>query len=268
MAINLYNSVIGPERARDDTGITPSIVLLHGLFGMGGNLGGVARALKDVFRVYSLDLPNHGKSDWLAGADIATMADCVSGWMDEQGLLHAHFLGHSLGGKVAMQLALQQPDRVDSLCVADIAPVAYPPSHDAVLKALQAVADAGVASRAAAREIMVTFLAEDMLIQFLLMSLARNAEGAYQWRFNLQEFIDNYGLLRTGLAMVEPFAKPVLFVKGSDSDYILPQHRERIMAFFPQASVRIMADCGHWLHAQKPSLFNSIARRFFVAENS
>jgi esterase len=265
MAINLYHSLTGPQQTSD---ATPSIVLIHGLFGMGSNLGGVARALKDVCRVYSLDLPNHGKSDWVAGADIATMADCVTNWMDEQGLPHAHFLGHSLGGKVAMQLALQQPDRVDSLCVADIAPVAYPPSHDGVLEALQAVADASVSSRSEARDIMVTFLAEDMLIQFLLMSLVRNPEGVYQWRFNLQEFTQNYGLLRAGLTMVEPFEKPVLFVKGGDSDYILPQHQERIIAFFPRASVKIMSGCGHWLHAQKPRLFNSIARRFFVPQKS
>jgi esterase len=107
-----------------------------------------------------------------------------------------------------------------------------------------------------------------MLIQFLLMSLARNTEGVYQWRFNLQEFTHNYGLLRAGLTMVEPFAKPVLFVKGGDSDYIQPQHRERIIAFFPQASVKVMSGCGHWLHAEKPRLFNSIARRFFVADKS
>lgn len=265
MAINLHHSLTGPQQ---DSDTIPSIVLIHGLFGMGSNLGGVARVLKDVFRVYSLDLPNHGKSDWVDGADIATMADCVSNWMDQQGLLHAHFLGHSLGGKVAMQLALQQPGRVDSLCVADIAPVAYPPSHDAVLDALQAVADAGVASRSAARDIMLAFLTEDELIQFLLLSLARNAEGIYQWRFNLQELINNYDLLRAGLTMVEPFVKPVLFVKGADSDYILPQHQERIIACFPQASVKVMLGCGHWLHAQKPRLFNSIARRFFVADNS
>lgn len=165
-----------------------------------------------------------------------------------------------------MQLALQQPNRVDSLCVGDIAPVAYPPSHEAVLEALQAVAGADVASRSAAREIMEAYLKEDMLIQFLLMSLARNDEGVYQWRFNLQEFIGNYGLLRAGPTMVEPFDKPVLFVKGGDSDYILPQHRERIIALFPQASVKVMSGCGHWLHAQKPRLFNSIARRFFVSD--
>ena len=264
MTINLHHSVTGPQQSSD---ATPSIVLIHGLFGMGSNLGGVARALKDTFRVYSLDLPNHGKSDWLANADIATMADCVSNWMDEQGLPHAHFLGHSLGGKVAMQLALQQAERVDSLCVADIAPVAYPPSHDAVLGALQAVAEGAVTSRSAARDIMTAILEEDMLIQFLLMSLARNVEGVYQWRFNLQEFIDNYGLVRAGLTMVEPFEKPVLFVKGADSAYIQSRHQERINALFPQASVKIMSGCGHWLHAQKPRLFNSIVRRFFVGEN-
>ena len=261
MGINLHHSVIGRE-----PGEAPAVVLLHGLFGMGSNLGALARALQDDFRVYSVDLPNHGRSDWLESADIPTMAQCVAQWMENQALPHAHFLGHSLGGKLAMQLALHHPGRVDTLCVADIAPVKYPPHHDNVLAALQAVDQAACQSRSEATQLMGRHLEEDTLIQFLLMSIRRNEEGIYRWRFNLAGIIENYDALRAGLEADESFTRDVLFIKGGDSDYILPEHRSRILALFPAAKVKIMPGCGHWLHAQKPRLFNSIVQRFLVGE--
>ncbi|MBE9539098.1 MAG: alpha/beta fold hydrolase [Proteobacteria bacterium] len=257
MDINLHHSVIGRE-----PGEAPAVVLLHGLFGMGSNLGALARALQDDFRVYSVDLPNHGKSSWLQSSDIPTMARCVAHWMEEQNLPCAHFMGHSLGGKLAMQLALSDAGRVDSLCIADIAPVKYAPHHDNVLAALGAVQEAACQSRGDASQIMGRFLAEDILIQFLLMSIRRNEEGVYTWRFNLAGIIKDYDAIRAGLEANEPYSRDVLFIKGGDSDYILREHRARIMTLFPQAAVKIMPGCGHWLHAQKPRLFNSIVRRF------
>jgi len=257
MLINLHHGVTGK-----DSGQAPAVVLLHGLFGMGSNLGSLARSLQEDFRVYSVDLPNHGRSDWLDPADIPAMAQCLAAWMEQQGLQNAHFVGHSLGGKVAMQLALHQPARVSSLCVADIAPVNYPPHHDSVLAALQAVEGSECKSRSEAREIMAGYLEEETVIQFLLMSIKREKDGLYQWRFNLAGIIKNYDGIRAGLEADKPFTKNVLFIKGGDSSYILPEHRERIISLFPRAEVKIMPDCGHWLHAQQPRLFNSIVRRF------
>ena len=265
MAINLHHSTMGPEPASTRSSFPPpTVVLIHGLFGMGNNLGALARALKNDFYVYSLDLPNHGRSDWLAHADIPAMAECVRGWMAELNLEHAHFFGHSLGGKVAMELALQHPERVDSLSIADIAPVQYPPRHDNVLAALRAVADSQCQSRAAAGEIMAGFLEEESLIQFLLMSIRRDEHGVYKWRFNLAEIIESYGAIRAGLESETPYTLATLFIKGGDSDYILPEHRDTILRLFPRAKVKVMPDCGHWLHAQKPQLFNSIVLRFLT----
>ena len=116
MALQLHSRGVGSGTA---------VILLHGLFGSGANLGALARALRDDYRVYSLDLPNHGRSSWLEHPDLPTMAGAVAHWMDEEGVASAHLLGHSLGGKVVMQLALDDPGRVISLSVADIAPVAY-----------------------------------------------------------------------------------------------------------------------------------------------
>jgi esterase len=259
MTINLHHSVIGRGK-----GEAPSVVLLHGLFGLGSNLGALARSLQEDFRVYSVDLPNHGRSGWLESSDIPTMARCVAHWMREQELEHAHFVGHSLGGKIAMQLALHEPDRVDSLCIADIAPVPYPRRHDAVLGALTAVVGARCRSRSEAAEVMAQTLQEESLIQFLLMSIARDKQGIYQWRFNLEGIVENYTAIRAGLETDKAFTSAVLFIKGGDSDYILPEHRSTIMALFPEATVKIMPGCGHWLHAQQPRLFNSIVRRFLL----
>ncbi len=186
--------------------------------------------------------------------------------MDKLNLQHAHFFGHSLGGKVVMELALQQPERVDSLSIADIAPVQYPPRHDNVLAALLAVADSHCESRAAAGKIMTEFLEEESLIQFLLMSIRRDEHGVYKWRFNLAEIIASYGDIRAGLESETPYTSATLFIKGGDSDYILPEHRDTILRLFLRAKVKMMPGCGHWLHAQKPQLFNSIVLRFLTED--
>jgi esterase len=248
------------------TGEGPAVVLLHGLFGAGANLGALSRALQDERRVYSVDLPNHGRSGWLAQADLPMMADCLRHWMDEQQLTSASLVGHSLGGKVAMQLALEHPSRVAALVVADIAPVVYPPHHDAVFAALDAVAAARCTSREAASGIMAGYIQEPGVIQFLLASLQRGPGAIYDWRFNLEGIKAGYQAVRAAPLADAPYPGPVLFIKGADSAYIVEQHRDTMLALFPAASVKVMPGCGHWLHAQNPRLFNSIVRRFLDAQ--
>jgi esterase len=238
------------------------VVLLHGLFGAGNNLGALSRFLRDRYRVYSLDLPNHGRSAWLDRAGPTAMADAVSAWMDSQGLAGISLVGHSLGGKVAMELALSHHQRVTGLVVADIAPVAYPPGHDAVFAALDAVLAAGCRSREEAAALMASHLEEPDVIQFLLMSLQRGDGGYYRWRFNLEGIKRAYELVRDAPAAGRHYPGPTLFIKGGDSDYILPAHREQVMSLFPVASVKVMPGCGHWLHAQQPVQFNGIVGRF------
>ena len=242
----------------------PPVVLLHGLFGMGGNLGALARSLQDEYSVYSLDLPNHGRSDWLEQSTLRRLASAVADWMDAESLGAAAFVGHSLGGKVAMEMALSEGDRVAALVVADIAPVAYPPHHDKVFDALDAVQAADCRSRAEAAELMSQYLQEEGVIQFLLMSLQRGTNGRYAWRFNLEGIKRDYGMVRAEPDVDQAYPGPTLFVKGGDSDYILPEHRPRVVSLFPSAEMKVMPGCGHWLHAQQPVLFNSIVRRFLL----
>ncbi|MFT6286358.1 MAG: esterase [Halieaceae bacterium] len=255
MAVKIHHSVIGQGS---------DVLLLHGLFGMGSNLGSLARALQDEYRVHTIDLPNHGRSQWLLEAGITALANAIAQWMDECGVSSAALVGHSLGGKVAMQLALSQPARVNALVVADIAPVDYPSRHNEVFAALLAVAGAGCRSRAEAGKLMASYLQDEGTIQFLLMSLRKDENGTYNWRFNLAGLEDNYAAVREAPAANGCYDQRVLFVKGADSDYILPEHEQPIRALFPQSQVRVMADCGHWLHAQQPRLFNSIVKGFLA----
>lgn len=240
------------------------MVLLHGLFGSGNNLGALARALQDSRSVYSVDLPNHGRSGWLEPMTLTSLADSIAGWMTHNGLTGAQFVGHSLGGKVAMQLALMQPRLVSALVVADIAPVDYPPHHDGVFAALDAVAQGRCSSRSAAAELMASHLQETQVIQFLLTSLRREHDGIYRWRFNLEGLKRDYSGLRAAPGPAAPYAGPVLFIKGGESNYIRESNRGQILSLFPQAGVKIMPGCGHWLHAERPTLFNSLVRRFLL----
>jgi len=240
----------------------PPVVLMHGLFGSAGNLGALARYLSGCYRVYSLDLPNHGRSAWLDGASPATLGREISRWMARQGIPPAALVGHSLGGKVAMELALDNPQRVSSVVVADIAPVSYPPHHDTIFKALDAVAAAGCTSRSAAGKLMSAHVDEPGVVQFLLTSLQRQESGDYHWRFNLEGIKRDYTAVLSAPASGRTFTGAVLFIKGGDSDYILPEHRSHVRSLFPSATMKVMPGCGHWLHAEQPKLFNSIVSRF------
>lgn len=253
---------MGAEVFDSVAGEGPDVVLLHGLFGMGNNLGALSRALQEHYRVHSLDLPNHGRSAWTDSMDLAALADAVSRWMEHRKLEMAHFVGHSLGGKVAMQLALDQPYRIDALVVADIAPVTYPPHHDAVFAALAAVDRAACRSRNEAAALMAEHLQEDAVIQFLLLSLSRDSEGIFRWRFNYPVLRDCYTQVRAGVPAQMPFTGRTLFIKGGASDYILPEHETAIRERFPQAEISELPGAGHWLHAEQPARFNALVKQF------
>jgi esterase len=241
------------------------VVLLHGLFGSGANLGALARSLRESFLVYNPDLPNHGRSGWLEKPDLPRMAETLRDWMRAEGLAHAHLVGHSLGGKVAMQVALAYPDSVESLVVADIAPVAYPPRHDAVFAALAAVESAQCRRREEAASVMARYIKDARVIQFLLTSLQRDDSGSLAWRFDLHGIEDAYPALSAAPGGGQCFSGPVLFIKGGDSDYIREAHRGAIKGLFPAASLKVIPDCGHWLHAEQPRVFNRIVGRFLAA---
>jgi len=250
-------------KPRDDTDPAPAVVLLHGLFGSAANLGMVARGLAEDFSVYSLDLRNHGQSPPHPDMSYREMASDVAEFITSQGLAPCHVLGHSMGGKVAMQLALDYPELVDKLVVADIAPVQYPPHHDHILAGLDAVAAAGVDSRQAADAVLAEYVDDAGVRAFLLKSWQRADDGHFYWLINREAVRNNYEKL--GVANKGGrFEGPALFIAGGLSDYVRPEHREAILALFPNARAKIIEGTGHWLHAEKPAVFNKLVLRFLL----
>ena len=249
------------------SGQGPDLVLLHGLFGQGTNLRSVARALEADFRVHCLDLPDHGRSAWLDTASLATYAAAVRGWMDQHELTAAHILGHSLGGKVAMELALTEPARAERLVVADMAPVTYAEHHQVILDALQQVAARGCQTRTEAEALLDEVIDDPGVVGYLLMSLERGAENdLYQWRFNLAGLAEAYSRLREAPTEAAPFQGQTLFLKGSESAYIQASHEPEIQRRFPCSQLVTVNQAGHWLHIDQPEAFNGAVRAFLLAE--
>jgi esterase len=244
------------------------LILLHGLFGSLENLGGVAQRLQDNWQIHALDQRNHGRSPHADEMSYAVMADDVVAYMDEQGLDRAALLGHSMGGKVAMQVALAHPDRVSRLIVADIAPVDYKPRHDAILEGMLAIDFSRIESRRDADEALKSHVEIEAVRQFLLKNLERvpaseSTDGAtFRWRVNLPVISACYPNLAEAPSAIGPYEGPVLFIKGADSAYIQAKHEEAIRRLFPNAELKVIEGTGHWLHAEKADTFAALCRRF------
>ena len=253
------------------TGEGPPLILLHGLFGSLENLGGITRRLQDQWQIHALDQRNHGASPHTETMNYPAMADDVLAYMDARGLEKASILGHSMGGKTAMQVALQAPGRVERIIVADIAPVTYKPRHDAVLEGLTSVDLGSIRTRQDADRVLAEYVEELGVRQFLLKNLVRVGDdeqnqhpGPYRWRLNLPVIEQCYPRLAQAPEGGGPFEGPVLFIKGADSAYIQEKHRDDIRQRFPAADLRIINGTGHWLHAEKPDSFAALCRRFLM----
>lgn len=246
----------------DDT--APAVVLIHGLFGSYENLGVIARSLAGQFRVINVDVRNHGRSAHSDEMNYELMAEDLAQTLDALNISRAALLGHSMGGKMAMAFALKYPKRVSKLILADIAPVGYPPRHNTIIAGLSAVDMATVENRSDADQQLAQFIAETGVRQFLLKSLHKDDDG-FSWRFNVDALQRNYTTLIGEPLTTGIFNGPTLFIKGGDSDYILPEHKARIMQLFPQAQAKIIQGTGHWLHAEKPAAFSKLVLDFLLS---
>lgn len=250
------------------------LILLHGLFGSLENLGGVAQRLQDEYQIHALDHRNHGRSPHTDQMDYPAMAADILAYMDQAGLERASLLGHSMGGKAAMQVALSAPERVERLIVADIAPVSYPPHHDVILEGMTGLDLASLASRQDADRALAHYVETPAVRQFLLKNLQRVPEeerteaapAAFRWRINLPVIEASYNNLAAAPEGEGPFTGPVLFLKGSESAYIQDKHREAVMSLFPKAQLRIISGTDHWLHAEKPDTFAALCRQFLAEQ--
>jgi esterase len=237
------------------------LALLHGLFGQAGNFGTVQKQLAGKYRVLALDLRNHGASPHAPRMGFADMAEDVLETLRHHGALPCAVVGHSLGGKVAMAAALEAPGAVERLLVADIAPVRYPPHFHGFVAAMQAIALRPGLSRAEADAALAGAVETPSVRGFLLQNLRLGAQPG--WKIGLAEIAAALPELEDWPVQDwSPFPNPALFLAGSRSDYIRPEHRALIRVLFPHARFATLRDAGHWVHADNPAGFVAVAEAF------
>jgi esterase len=246
-----------------EAGEGPSVILLHGLFGSARNLGLVQKALATNNRTIALDLRNHGASPHGNEMTYPAMAADVLETLAALNALPAVLIGHSMGGKVAMRVALDHPEAVAALTVADIAPVPYRAHLRPTAAALAALPLTPGLTRAQADAALAPSVPATSMRGFLLQNLIPGAHPT--WRIGLAEIIAGMPDIEAWDATQQTYAGPTLFIAGVRSDYIQPTHRPAIRAQFPNARFVTLKDAGHWLHADNPAGFIAILEAFLAA---
>ena len=237
-------------------------MFLHGLFGQGKNWTTIAKGLSESARVTLVDLPNHGRSLWTDHFSYTEMSSQVAELLQTEGGGDKWaVVGHSMGGKAAMVLALTEPDRVRRLIVADMAPVAYGHSQIGYVRAMQAVNLAMVGRRSDADAALTAEVPDPALRAFLLQSLAFDGPRA-TWKLNLPALAEQMPRIMGFPNIDARFDRPTLFLTGARSDYVRPAAWPRIRAHFPAARHVELAGAGHWLHAEAPGRFVEAVEAF------
>jgi esterase len=250
------------DLAFESVGDGPPLLILHGLFGSGGNWRGVARELASMHRVLTVDLRNHGASPWADSMSYLAMADDVLRLIEREGLSRPAVIGHSMGGKVAMALALMEPQHVGHLTVVDIAPVAYADRLSMVAEAMRAIDTLHAASRDEVRQRLTGLLPDPGIVPFLMQNLvARNAH--FDWRVNLAAILRSIASLSGFPAELRTlrFKQPLHVIAGGRSDYVTQADGAEFRPMFSRVRIDVIEPAGHWVHADQPQAFIAAVRR-------
>ena len=243
------------------------VAILHGLFGSGRNWASIAKHLSAQCRVVAFDLRNHGVSPWAGTMDYAAMAEDIGAAMRARGHQRYALIGHSMGGKTAMVVALSAPETVERLVVVDIAPVSYPMAFLAYIRAMRALDLAVVTRRGEADRLLGRAIGNAAERSFLLQNLVFGETSPY-WRLNLS-------VLETAMPTIASFPEfpsgthfdgPTLFIGGGKSAALRPEHERAIEALFPNATITRIAEAGHWVHAEAPAAFLAAVEPFLARE--
>ena len=238
---------------------SPPVMIVHGLYGSGRNWGVIAKRLSDQFFVITVDLRNHGDSPWLDTHNYHVMADDLVEVINSLNI-KPNIIGHSMGGKAAMVLALKRPNLVRNLIIADIAPVKYEHDQSQFVEAMQKVDLSKVEKRSDATLALSKFVEDKSLQNFFTQSLDIKAK---RWKLNLKVLRSEMSEILSFPKIESEFSGHSLFLKGEKSDYIKSEHRKLIKSLFTKARFATFKEAGHWLHAEKPREFESAARLFF-----
>lgn len=240
------------------------LLIFHGLFGQLDNWNTLGKKFGEHFTTHLIDLRNHGRSFHSDDNSFDAMVNDIVTYMDAHHLNKIHLLGHSLGGRVAIEFAMKHPDKLDHLIVADMAPKAYPPHHNAIMKALHLVDFTKIDKRSEVDDVLKQYIPEMGVRQFLLKNVYNTPEGKYAFRFNLEVLSANYNALVGTDLTAGVFNGPTLFLGGANSDYILPEDEVIIHQRFPLALIKEIKNAGHWLHAENPVDFSEAVLEFLL----
>lgn len=244
-----------------ESGQGQPLVLLHGIFGSSDNWFTQAKLLSEHYHTFSLDMRNHGQSPHDKVFDYPSMVADILEFLEEHNIHHPVIIGHSMGGKVAMNFAVVHPGRIQKLIVVDIAPKSYNMSHYVILEGLKAIPIENITSRNEADEALAAHVDEPDVRQFLLKNLQRKPEGGFKWKLNLPVIDANIEKIGLDLQFEGRFEKPTLFVRGARSNYVKDEDLEHIREVFPAAEMKTL-DTGHWVPAEKPKEFVELVKNW------
>jgi pimeloyl-ACP methyl ester carboxylesterase len=242
------------------------IIILHGLLGMLDNWQTQSKKYADAgFKVYAVDQRNHGKSPHSDTFNYEAMANDVRDFMKQHQLSSAHVLGHSMGGKTAMQFALMNPELVDKLVIVDVAPRRYASAHDDILDAMCSLKLRELSTRQQADDAIAKRIPAFLLRQFILKNLTRTESGELKWKVNLSIIKKHYSEIADDITAHGVFDQPTLFIKGGRSTYITNDDKPRIKKLFPRSTILTIKDTGHWIHSEKPEEFGNSVLKFLLS---
>lgn len=239
------------------------LIILHGVFGSSDNWMTLGRKFSENFKVYLVDLRNHGQSPHSNEFTYEAMKEDLRQFIEDNQIENPQIIGHSMGGKVAMLFALEYPELYDKLMIVDIAPRAYPPHHESILKGLNAVDLDNLESRKEADAIFAQFEPNFAVRQFLLKNLYKSKGEGFQWRFNLQAITQSIAKIGIEIESENQNQKETKFVRGLRSEYISDSDKPQIRQLFPNATFTDFEGAGHWIHAEKPDEFYETVMDFF-----
>lgn len=238
------------------------VIILHGLFGFSDNWQTIAKGLSEHHLVVTPDLRNHGRSAHLPTHTYPEMAEDLKQFMEEKWMFSAAVVGHSMGGKVAMQLALSHPDMVEKLVVVDMEPQQADDNHSDIFEALLEMDLSKMTDRKEAENFLAARITDPGTRQFLLKNITREDNGAFVWKMNLPVLWKHFPDVLAAVGGDQPFEKPALFVRGSRSNYIKDEDWPGVKKLFPQAELVTIQDAGHWVHADKPRELLEVLQHF------
>lgn len=240
------------------------LIILHGVFGSSDNWQTLGKIFAEKFKVYLVDLRNHGNSPHSDDFSYELMVEDLIELMTDERMDSAHILGHSMGGKVAMHLATGFPEKVKRLMVVDIAPKYYPPHHHQIFDGFHSVKLDSITSRKEADDQMASIITNMGVRQFILKNLTRDGDGNFVWKLNVSAIEKAIEAVGEGLDKEVSFAGSSLFIGGGKSDYIGQDDHQLIQSLFPNAAIKTVEGAGHWVHAEKPEELKNLVLDFLL----